>query len=430
MNYSECINYLYNSLPIYQRIGGAAYKANLNNTIALMEHLDHPQTKFKSIHIAGTNGKGSVSHNLASIYQEAGFKTGLYTSPHLKDFRERIRINGKKIPRQYVIDFTQKNKDFFEKIHPSFFEMTVAMAFSYFAQKQVDIAIIEVGMGGRLDSTNIITPQLSIITNISYDHTQFLGNTLEDIAREKGGIIKENIPVIIGEIQPETAPIFMQIAKERNAPITFADQLFQIQKEKVVLTRNGFYMHFNATSNNNTHPRKYISPLAGSYQVNNFKTILAACQIIGKAKLPERSIKNGIKNCIINTGLMGRWQVLQQHPLCIADTGHNLAGINYVIEQLSEVPYESLHFVLSMVNDKDITNILSILPKNAMYYFCKANIPRGLNASELKDTAQQFGLKGNLYRSVKRAYSAAKRAAKEKDLVFVGGSNFTVAEVV
>ncbi|MDR0606656.1 MAG: bifunctional folylpolyglutamate synthase/dihydrofolate synthase [Bacteroidales bacterium] len=430
MTYTECINYLYNSLPVYQRTGAAAYKANLDNTIALMKQLDNPEKKFKSIHVAGTNGKGSVSHTLASIYQEAGYKTGLYTSPHLKDFRERIRINGQKVSQKFVIAFTEKHKAFFEKLQPSFFEMTVAMAFLYFAQEQVDMAIIEVGMGGRLDSTNVITPQLSIITNISYDHTQFLGNTLADIAREKGGIIKQNIPVIIGETQAETTSVFKQMAAEKQAPIIFADQLFQTEKIKTDLKSDGFWMYFNVKSNDETFNKTFVSPLAGTYQLNNLKTIFAACQVLWKKKLPEKHIKNGIKNCIDNTGFMGRWQVLQQSPLCIADTGHNQAGIKHVTEQIAQIPCETLHVVLSMVNDKDIKQILLLLPQHAKYYFCKANIPRGLDPYILRDEAKAFNLQGKVYRSIKRAYSAAKRTAGKNDLVIVGGSNFTVAEVV
>ncbi|MDR1182699.1 MAG: bifunctional folylpolyglutamate synthase/dihydrofolate synthase, partial [Bacteroidales bacterium] len=334
MTYREAIEYLYNSLPVYQRIGAAAYKANLHNTIALMEHLDNPEKKFKSIHVAGTNGKGSVSHNLASIYQEAGYKTGLYTSPHLKDFRERIRINGEKIAKKFITDFTEQHKTFFEKIHPSFFEMTVGMAFLYFAEANVDIAIIETGMGGRLDSTNVIIPQLSIITNISYDHTQFLGNTLADIAREKAGIIKENIPVVIGETHPETACIFQQMATEKHAPVTFADQSFYLTEKETVLKQDGFWTTFNVKSDYDTGDKTFITPLSGAYQQHNFKTIFAACQCIGKETLSEQDVRNGIKNCIINTGFMGRWQVLQQDPLCIADTGHNPAGIKYVMEQI------------------------------------------------------------------------------------------------
>jgi dihydrofolate synthase/folylpolyglutamate synthase len=430
MTYKECIDYLYSSLPVYQRIGDAAYKANLDNTIALMEHLNNPEKKFQSIHVAGTNGKGSVSHNLASMFQEAGYKTGLYTSPHLRDFKERIRINGKKIPRRIVIDFTEKNKAFFEQIQPSFFEMTVAMAFSYFAQEQVDIAIIETGMGGRLDSTNVITPKLSIITNISYDHTRFLGNTLADIAREKGGIIKKKVPVIISETQPETTAVFKQIAEEKQAPIFFADQLFQIEKIKTVLNQDGFWMYFNVRPENEDQNKTFITPLAGEYQLNNLRAVFAAYQIIRNQQLLEKHLQKGIEKCIVNTKLMGRWQVLHQNPLCIADTGHNSAGIKCVVEQIAKTPHENLHFVLSLVNDKDITEILSLLPQNARYYFCKADIPRGLNPYLLKEKAQELNLDGKTYLSVKAAYYAAKRNAGKKDLVIVGGSNFTVAEVV
>ena len=429
MNYTECLTYLFDSLPMYQRIGGAAYKDNLDNTIALMGRLKNPHKKFQSIHIAGTNGKGSVAHNLASIYQEAGFKTGLYTSPHLRDFRERIRINGEKIPQKYVLEFTKKHKLFFDELKPSFFEMTVAMAFWYFAKKRVDIAIIEAGMGGRLDSTNVITPKLSIITNVSYDHTQFLGTTLRDIAREKGGIIKENTPVIIGEIQPETAEVFIQIAKEKNAPIIFADELLQTRKHKTSLKENGFWMTFISKTNDNLS-RKFVTPLTGIYQLNNFKTLLAACGVVGKTIFTDNYIKEGIENCITNTGFMGRWQVLQQRPLCIADIAHNLSGMQYVVEQLMQTPHEKLFIVLGMVKDKDITQILSILPKTAFYCFCKANIPRALDQYELQSQAQEFGLKGKAYSSVKRAYNAARKTARKHDLVFVGGSAFTVGEVV
>jgi dihydrofolate synthase/folylpolyglutamate synthase len=429
MNYTDCLAYLYDNLPMYQRIGAAAYKENLDNTIALMEHLKHPEKKFKSIHIAGTNGKGSVSHNLASIYQEAGFKTGLYTSPHLVDFRERIRVNGEQITKKFVGDFVKKNKSFLDELRPSFFEMTVAMAFSYFAQQKVDIAIIEVGMGGRLDSTNVITPQLSIITNIGYDHMQFLGNTLKDIAREKAGIIKENVPVVIGEILPETAEVFIQAAKEKNAPIIFADEVLQTRKHKLLLKEDGFWLTFKVKTNDNVS-RKYVTQLAGDYQISNFKTIFTACDVIGKTILSDNDVKNGIENCIVNTNLMSRWQVLQQRPLCIVDVAHNLSGMQYVAEQLVQTPHENLYIVLGMVSDKDITQILSILPKQATYFFCKPDIPRGLDAGELQSKAEEFGLDGKVYSSVKRAYTAAKRTARKNDLVFVGGSTFTVAEVM
>ena len=432
-DYIECIEYLFNSLPMYQRIGAAAYKDNLDNTLALMQHLDNPQNKFQSIHVGGTNGKGSVSHNLASIYQQAGYKAGLYTSPHLRDFRERIRINGKKISPKFIFDFTTENKPFFEELKPSFFEMSVAMAFAYFAKHQVDIAIIEVGMGGRLDSTNVITPQLSIITNISYDHTQFLGNTLEDIAREKAGIIKENIPVIIGETQTETAEIFTQIAKEKNAPIFFADKLFQIEKSVTELGHRAFHTKFKVKYNAKSdkyHWGDYFTPLTGKCQLNNIKTVLTACQVLGKGTFLSRQIRDGIKNCIKNTGLMGRWQVLRKRPLCIVDTAHNAAGMKYVVEQIQEIEHDNLHIILGVVNDKDISEMLSILPKNARYYSCKAKIPRGLSAKELKKQAKEFGLYGTVYKSVINAYNSAKKRAEKSDLIFIGGSNFTVAEVL
>jgi dihydrofolate synthase/folylpolyglutamate synthase len=430
MTYQECIDYLFDSLPVYQRTGAAAYKANLDNIIALMKHLGNPEKEFRSIHVAGTNGKGSVSHNLASIFQEAGYNTGLYTSPHLKDFRERIRINGIKVSKNFVIDFTESNQALFEQIRPSFFEMTVAMAFSYFARNEVDIAIIETGLGGRLDSTNIITPLLSIITNISHDHTQFLGNTLADIAREKGGVIKEKIPVLISETQPETAPVFKQIAEEKKAPILFADQLYQIEKIETVLKEDGFWMQYKITSDYIDKPKTFITPLAGEYQLNNLRAVFATCQVISNRKMPETDIRKGIEKCVVNTELMGRWQVLHQHPLCILDTGHNFAGIKYVAEQLSQIQYKNLHFVISMVNDKDIMQILPLLPKDAKYYFCRANIPRGLDPYLLQEMAQEFDLYGKVYISVKGAFSAAKRNAGINDLVFVGCSTFTVAEVL
>jgi len=427
MNYAQCIEYLYNKLPVYQRIGAAAYKADLNNTILLLSRLNNPHLQFKSVHVGGTNGKGSISHNLASVFQEAGYKTGLYTSPHLKDFRERIRVNGEMIPKKYVIEFTQNNLSLFEEIKPSFFEMTVAMAFQYFAQQQVDIAIVEVGMGGRLDSTNVIKPLMSVISNISYDHQQFLGNTLEDIAREKGGIIKENTPVVIGETQAETAAIFTEIAHQKQSPIFFADQIFNLTHSQSEKKQKSLLENFDVWENDKLIYKNLSTPLQGFYQEKNMKTILATCKILG---IPKSAMKRGIKNCIANTQLMGRWQCLQKNPLCIADTGHNEAGIHFVCRQLEQTPHSQLHFVLSMVNDKDIAKILKLLPKNAIYYFCKADIPRGLDANLLQQSAEMVGLHGKVYVSVKNAYKAAKRAAKMEDLVFVGGSNFTVAEVV
>jgi dihydrofolate synthase/folylpolyglutamate synthase len=422
MTFPQCLEYLYNKLPVYQRIGAAAYKADLENIVKLLSHFGNPHLHFKSIHVGGTNGKGSISHNLASIFQEAGYKTGLYTSPHLKDFRERIRINGEMIPKKYVIDFTKNNQSLFEAIKPSFFEMTVAMAFQYFAQQKIDIAIVEVGMGGRLDSTNVIQPLLSVISNISYDHQQFLGNTLEDIAGEKGGIIKENTPVVIGETQAETTAIFTEIAQQKHAPIFFADKHIGIEHQ--------IFPKFDVLLDNKLIYRNLTSPLRGIYQEKNIKTVLAACTVLGEAMIPKSAVKRGLKNCVTNTHLMGRWQTLQENPLCIADTGHNEAGIGFVCRQLAQTPHNQLHFVLSMVNDKDIEKILVLLPKDAVYYFCMVFIPRGLDADLLQKSAQRFDLQGKVYLSVRRAYLSAKRAAKKDDLVFVGGSNFTVAEVV
>ena len=430
MTYPQCLEYLYNKLPVYQRIGAAAYKADLENIVKLLSHFGNPHREFKSIHIGGTNGKGSISHNLASIFQEAGYKTGLYTSPHLKDFRERIRINGKMLSKKYVIDFTKSNQSLFEEIKPSFFEMNVAMSFLYFAQQKVDIAIVEVGMGGRLDSTNVIQPLLSVISNISYDHVQFLGNTLKDIAIEKGGIIKENTPVVIGETQAETASVFTEIARQKYAPIFFADQHIRLTISKSIKKTENLLENFDVWVDDKLLYKRLNSPLQGFYQEKNIKTVLAACSILGETMIPKSAIKKGIKNSVTNTHLMGRWQILQKNPLCIADTGHNEAGIQFVCQQLAQTPHNQLHFVLSMVNDKEIEKILALLPKEAIYYFCKANVPRGLDANLLQKSAQQIGLQGKVYVSVKGAYQAAKRAAKKDDLVFAGGSNFTVAEVI
>ena len=431
MTYKECIDFLYKSLPMYQRIGGAAYKANLNNTIALLNHFQNPQQKFQSIHIAGTNGKGSVSHNLASILQESGYTVGLYTSPHLKTFRERIRINGSMIDKKYIVDFVNNNTAIFTEIQPSFFEMTVAMAFSYFAEKKVDVAVIEVGMGGRLDSTNLIIPDVSIITNIAYDHVQFLGSTLPDIADEKAGIIKKNIPVIIGETHHETKDVFIKKAKLLNSSILFADQCYTLKNIKKYYRAKRLFTSFDIYKNGILQIKNVVSPLAGIYQEKNFLTIAAAYEILkNKYTISESNFKHGIANCIKNTGLKGRWQYLQTHPLCIADIGHNEAGIKEIVQQLKMIPYQQLHFVLGVVNDKDINKMLALLPKDAEYYFCKANIPRGLNACLLKEEAKKHHLYGKCYPSVKNAFSTAKKKAKKNHIVFVGGSAFTVAEIV
>lgn len=429
MTYQKTLDYLFKRLPMFQRIGAAAYKPDISNTIKLCDILGNPQNLFPSIHIAGTNGKGSTSHLLASVLQEKKLKVGLYTSPHLKDFRERIKINGKKIPQKEVIDFVEKYKTDFEEIELSFFEWTVGLAFDYFAKNKVDIAVIETGMGGRLDSTNILTPILSIITNISYDHTQFLGDTLEKIAGEKAGIIKQNIPVIIGETQIETTSVFEKKANEKTSEILFADKEITILKSEKIQKKEGFQLNIELEYREKKYQLK--SPLAGNYQIKNFSTTLVALKNLkGKFKPKYSEIKKGFKNVIKNTGLQGRWQVLGNNPLVICDTGHNEAGISYILEQINSLKFQQLHFVLGMVNDKSIDKILSMLPKNAIYYFCKANIPRGLDPEILKNQAEKFHLKGSIYPSVKKALNASKKNAKNNDLIFIGGSTFTVAEVL
>lgn len=428
MNYNETLNWMFNKLPMYQRIGAAAYKADLNTTIEILNHLDNPQHNFRSIHIAGTNGKGSVSHSLASVFQEAGYKTALYTSPHLRDFRERIRINGEMISEDKVVSFIEKNKQKLEELELSFFEMTVAMAFDYFCKEKVDIAIIEVGMGGRLDSTNVIRPELSLITNISLDHVKFLGENETLIAAEKAGIIKEETPVVIGETQERSKDVFIAKAKEKNSSIYFADQIMECRKNE---TESIEYQDFDIYKNNSLYLKNLQYPLLGNYQKKNLAAIICALDILkDKFNLKDEDLLNGLAKVVTNTGLMGRWQLINKKPLAIADTGHNVAGINEVVKQLSETKFDKLHFVLSVVNDKDIEGILKLLPDYADYYFCKADIPRGLDAEILAEKARATGLKGSVYPSVRQAYEAACRNAKDKDLVFVGGSNFTVAEVV
>jgi len=404
MNYQQTLDYLYSQLPIYQRIGKAAYKADLNNTIAICDVLGNPQNDFKSIHIAGTNGKGSTAHILASILQSSGLKVGLYTSPHLKDFRERIRINGEMITQDKVCEFVENYKTDFEKIRPSFFEMTVALAFDYFAGQGVDVAVIETGLGGRLDSTNIITPVLSVITNIGIDHTEFLGDTLEVIAGEKAGIIKENIPVVIGEKQEEIKQVFLAIAKGKNAKLFFTEKEVE----------------------------KLETDLSGHYQKKNIITALKCIDVINHIgfNITDWQVKEGLKNVVKNTGLLGRWQVLSRSPLIICDAAHNVEGLVEILAQIPLTPHEVLHFVLGMVKDKDIDPMLKLLPENAVYYFCKADIPRGLDQNELREKAKKYNLSGKAYSSVNEALKNAKSNAKRDDLVFVGGSSFVVAEVV
>lgn len=405
MNYSQTLDYLFSQLPMYQRVGNAAYKANLDNTYRLSEILNHPEKQFKSVHIAGTNGKGSTSHMLAAVLQEAGYKVGLYTSPHLKDFRERIKINGEMISENDVIDFVKEYKHEFEKIQLSFFEWTVGLSFHYFAKQKVDIAIVETGLGGRLDSTNIVTPEVAVITNISMDHTQFLGDTLAKIAAEKAGIIKSTIPIVIGETQAEIKPVFIEKAKQLNASIQFADEgLIQ----------------------------EYESDLKGAYQQKNKKTVVATIQVLQTLgwKIAENHIKKGLLNVVKNTGLMGRWQVLSKQPFTVCDTGHNEAGIKLILAQINQQSFEKLHFVLGVVNDKDIANILQLLPKNATYYYCQAKIPRALEVSILTEKAAAVGLSGTAFPTVEAAYQAAQKNATAQDMIFIGGSTFVVAEVV
>jgi dihydrofolate synthase / folylpolyglutamate synthase len=419
MNYPQTLNYLFAQLPMFHRIGAAAYKADLANTLSLSLILGNPENNFKSIHIAGTNGKGSTSHLLASVLQSAGYKTGLFTSPHLKDFRERIKINGKKVPKSWVTQFVASHMKEFEPVKPSFFEYTAVMAFRYFSEEKVDIAVIETGMGGRLDSTNVITPLLSVITNISKDHTAFLGNSLPEIAKEKAGIIKKNVPVVIGETQQEVRDVFMKKAEEMGSRLYFADENYRLEVSRAGTT----IMQDGVTIK---------CPLKGIYQHKNFLTAYQALILLNENgfRITENDIRKGFRNVISNTGLQGRWQKLQNKPKVICDVGHNEAGISYILQQLQDEKFEKLHWIFGLVNDKDASTILGMLPKKTTYYFCKANIPRGLKVDALKEKADSFGLKGKTYPSVKNAYQAALEAAGDHDLVFVGGSTFVVAEVL
>ncbi len=430
MNYKETLQWLFDKLPMYQRMGKAAYKADLGNTVELLNLLGNPQDKFKTIHVAGTNGKGSVSHIVASVLQEAGLKTGLYTSPHLKDFRERIRINGEMIPEEEVISFVESNLTKFEKIRPSFFEMTVGMAFDHFAKNKVDIAVVEVGLGGRLDSTNMVNPLVSVITNIGYDHTQFLGDSLEKIATEKAGIIKKEVPVVIGRKQPETKPVFEEIAAKNNTTLVFAEDHYDIKLLQSLKPEEQF---IDIWKNNEIFLDEVNSPLLGNYQQENIATALMTLEILKtKYGLPAEpdNIREGIEYLKKNTGFIGRWHVLDTNPLTICDTGHNQEGIKAVVQQIMSTNFDHLHFVFGLVNDKDPKTILELLPRNATYYFCKPDIPRGMDAGELQRIAETVGLNGLSYNSVDRAFSSAYNNARPRDMVFVGGSTFVVAEVV
>ncbi len=403
--YQEIVDWMFQQLPMYQQVGNKAYKVDLSNIKKLAAHLREPQKLFKTIHVAGTNGKGSVSHMLASVLQESGYKVGLYTSPHLKDFRERIKINGKEIGEEAVIGFIAANKDFLENEQLSFFEMTVGMAFQYFAEEKVDIAIIEVGLGGRLDSTNIISPEVSVITNIGLDHTNILGNTLGEIAAEKGGIIKRNTPVVIGEFQGETFPVFQKIADGLNAPLHSAE---------------------------NFKGNLLKSELQGTYQEKNVRTVLMTVEVLRELgwEIPAAAVEEGLYYVATNTGLRGRWEILQENPRVICDTAHNKEGLLYAMKQLMEEDYEKLFLVIGVVNDKDLEAVLPLFPKQAEYFFCRPNIPRGLDAQILKEKAAEKGLLGEAYNSVSEAYHTALKQASTADVIYVGGSTFTVAEII
>ena len=408
MNYKDTLDYLYNSAPLFQQIGAGAYKEGLENTWALDEHFGHPHRSFRSIHIAGTNGKGSCSHTLAAILQEAGYKVGLYTSPHLIDFRERIRVNGQPVPEAYVIRFVEEERAFFEPLHPSFFELSSAIAFRYFAEGKVDVAVVEVGLGGRLDCTNIIRPDLCIITNISLDHVQFLGDTLEKIAGEKAGIIKPGIPVVIGETTPETRPVFQKKAEEVGAPIHFAEE--EVKE---------------------VHP-DWEYELKGLYQEKNRRTLWAALPLLQEEgyRIAESDIQAGFAHVVELTGLMGRWQKLQEHPTVVCDTGHNVGGIQYIAEQLRRQVFRQLHIVIGMVNDKDVRGVLALLPREATYYFTQASVKRALPAGQLASLAAEAGLQGTCYPDVPSAVRAAQKESLPEDFIFVGGSSFIVADLL
>ncbi|MBL7931851.1 MAG: bifunctional folylpolyglutamate synthase/dihydrofolate synthase [Bacteroidia bacterium] len=428
MTYPQTLDYLFSRLPMYQRVGAAAYKANLDNTVKITEILGKPHLKLKCIHVAGTNGKGSSSHMIAAIMQQCGYKTGLYTSPHLHDFRERIKVNGKMIPKNYVTEFVLKHKEAFEPIEPSFFEWTVGLALDYFAAEEVDVAVIEVGLGGRLDSTNIITPKACLITNISFDHMNLLGDTLEKISREKAGIIKPRVPVVVSQYQSETAPIFNQIAKEQKAPIEYADKNYKIISHKI----SGGLLHVELLNRKTEQQEKYELDLTGNYQLKNVLGVLNLVEYIEKAGflIEPENVKKALKQVIKITGLKGRWQKLSEKPLIITDTGHNEDGIKQVLHNFSTVQFDKLHFVLGTVNDKDISKILSLLPKDAIYYFVKANIPRALDENDLMKQAQRFKLNGKAYKTVEEGIKAAKKAAKKSDFIFIGGSTFVVGDAL
>lgn len=424
MNYQETLNYLYNSTPVFEHVGAVAYKEGLQNTLALDKHFNHPHTNFKTIHIAGTNGKGSCSHSLASILQEAGYKVGLYTSPHLVDFRERIRVNGQCISKERVVKFVEDERKFFEPLHPSFFELTTALAFKYFDEQKVDIAIIEVGLGGRLDCTNIISPILSIITNISFDHTQFLGDTLAKIAAEKAGIIKKGVPVIIGEANEETRPVFQSKANEVNSVIVFAEDNAIVTSSSPIVDGGRRYN----LSNNST----LVGELSGDYQERNMNTILCACNILKQMNIIKNDdvIAKGLTNICKNTGLLGRWQTIQNNPTVVCDTGHNVGGWNYLAPQIKRQQCNQLRIVFGMVDDKDINSVMFLLPKNAIYYWTQAESKRAIKAERVAEIAIKHDLRGEIFDNVEVAYTKALQDSNKDDFVFVGGSSYIVADLL
>ncbi|MDR1984481.1 MAG: bifunctional folylpolyglutamate synthase/dihydrofolate synthase [Prevotellaceae bacterium] len=432
MTYSETINYLFNSLPMFHRIGAAAYKASLDTTLELDEIFNHPHKKFKSIHVAGTNGKGSVSHIISSVLQSAGYKTGLYTSPHLTDFRERIKINGKEIPENEVVNFVEKYKSLFDKLHPSFFEMTVALAFDYFARQEIDVAVVEVGLGGRLDSTNIISPLLSVITNIGFDHTEFLGNTICAIANEKAGIIKNKTPVVIGEWNDESATVFSQKAMRENAKIIFASQCAKVNKIKQYETYQEFEISVSNCDFTAFDNKKIQLDLLGNYQQKNIITALVAIATLQKKllKIIDNAISDGFANAAKKTGLRGRWQIISKNPLTICDTGHNAHGLNLSMAQLKSVERNKLFFVFGVVGDKDLDSVLSFLPQDAFYIFTNADIPRAMPAADLAKRCIAANLHGEIISNVKDALSYARKLAQKDDLIFIGGSTYVVAEII
>lgn len=421
-DYPQTLTYLYENLPMFQRVGATAYKADLTNTYALCEALGNPQNKFKSIHVAGTNGKGSTSHMLASVLQSAGYKTGLFTSPHLKEFTERIRVNGKEATHVFVVDFVNRIKPEIDRIKPSFFEITVAMAFDYFAAQNIDVAVIEAGLGGRLDSTNVIMPVLSVITNISFDHKDILGDTLGKIASEKAGIIKDNVPVVISQRQPEVERVFMEKAGKHNAPLHFASDEVEAQLRDNL---------FEIKVNNALYFSELDIPLKGGYQTKNLPGVIKSLELLRTIGfvIPNDAIKTGLEKTVVQTGLKGRWQKLNDRPLTICDTGHNPDGVRELVLQINRQKFRKLFMVWGMVKDKEPDEVLKLLPRQATYYFCQASIPRAMDAGLLKMAAERFGLTGEVVTDVNEAIAKAKASAGEDDFIFIGGSTFVVAEI-